>query len=209
MSSSTLGRYSLIDPEGARRHLFGDPGGDVPEANAYIVPGTDVLAGGRSTEGEIRAAILHWGISPDPDDSSRLMATAQSETIARDPGFKESFQRRRCLIAADGFYEWGEPEDGPQVVWKFGAPEGGYLAFAGVYQPLRSANGGGPATGCVIVTTAANELVGQVHNRMPAILDPSDFDAWLDPDTPRSELLDMLQPAQVEGLEAEELDPVP
>ena len=203
------GHYSLTDPAGARRALFGDPDGSVPEPNAQIAPGTDVLAGGRSAEGYIRGAILHWGLPPDRSGSSRLLVNARAETIARTPAFKESFQRRRCLIAADAFYEWGSPEDGPQVAWKFRAADDGYLAFAGIYKPLRLANGEGPATCCVILTTAANDLVGQVHDRMPAIIAPDDFDAWLDPETHRDELQELLRPASDEGLVAEELEPLP
>lgn len=208
MSNPMRGRYSLTDPAGARRNLFGDPNGSVPEPNAEIAPGTEVLAGGRSAEGQIRAAVLYWGIPSERPDSAGLVASARAESVARNPSFKESFQRRRCLIAADAFYEWGMPEEGPQIVWKFRASDDGYLAFAGIYQPLRSANGEGPATGCVVVTTAANGLVGRVHDRMPAIIGRADFDAWLNPDTSREDLQKLLRPVSEAALQAEELAPV-
>ena len=208
MSNPMCGRYSLTDPAGARRDLFGDPNGSVPEPNAHIAPGTEVLAGGRSAEGQIRAAVLFWGLSSERSESSGLVVNARAENVARNPSFRESFQRRRCLIAADAFYEWGMPEEGAQIAWKFRAADEGYLAFAGIYQPLRSASEGGPATGCVIVTTASNDLVGRVHDRMPAILTRADFDTWLDPETPREELQDLLRPVSDDELQAEELEPL-
>ncbi len=209
MSSGKCGRYSLIDPAGARRDLFRDPNGSVPEPNAHIVPGTEVLAGGRSAEGRIRAALLHWGFPSDRSGPSDLVISARAESVGRNPAFRESFQRRRCLVAADSFYEWGTPEEGPQVAWRFRAADSAYLAFAGIYRPLRPANGGasGPVTGCVIVSTAASPVVARVHGRMPAVIAPTDFRVWLDPDTPVEELHDMLRGSYVD-LRAEELAPV-
>ncbi len=209
MSNVVYGRYSLVDPDGARRELFGDPDGSVPEPNEHIVPGTEILVGGRSAEGRVRAALLHWGFPTERPGTGDLVVSARAESVARNPSFRESFQRRRCLIAADAFYEWGRPEEGPQVAWKFRSAQGGYLAFAGIYKPLRTAQdgGSGPATGCVIVSTAANDVVADIHGRMPALIAPADFGVWLDPDTPADELHGMLRRPDVD-LEAEELEPV-
>ena len=129
-----------------------------------------------------------WGIKPSwGKQPSRLLINARSETVNQRPTFRKSFQKRRCLVVADGFYEWQARKEGKQpfrIVLKTREP----FAFAGIWQEVD----GEPAY--VILTTAANRVMRPIHERMPVILKPRQHVAWLDTDLPEADVLEILGP---------------
>ena len=124
---------------------------------------------------------------------------ARSETVAEKPSFRKAFKDRRCLVLSDGFYEWRRTSDGKQPYYihmKDGSP----FAFAGLWESWRD---GEEIRSCTIITTDANELVGEIHNRMPVILPPEDYSLWLDPDfKEREALTSLLRPHPNDAMEA-------
>ncbi len=137
-----------------------------------------------------------WGLVPfwadDPSIGNRLI-NARADTLRKKPAFRSSFKRRRCLIPADGFYEWQRRPRGKVPVCIRRA-DGGLLAFAGLWDEWQSPDGS-PLRSCAIVTTDPNDLMAKIHNRMPAILAPDDEAAWLDPaNQDTTALAEMLRP---------------
>ena len=135
-------------------------------------------------------AWLRWGLVPfwakDLSISSRLI-NARSETVDQKPSFRAAFKRRRCLIPISGFYEWRKFDDGKQphlIRMKDGAP----FALAGLWEHWTSPDGS-EVESCTLLTTEANDFMQPLHHRMPVILDPEDFDLWLDPEIQHAELL--------------------
>ncbi len=123
-----------------------------------------------------------WGFLPSWAKEEKLaykMINARAETVAEKPAFRDAFKNHRCLVVADGFYEWRTTEAGKKPVYihlKSGKPMG----FAGLYSIWTSPEGEKINT-CTIIVTNANDLVAPVHDRMPVIVDPDDQDTWLDP----------------------------
>lgn len=126
--------------------------------------------------------MLHWGLVPrwadDPSVASRMI-NARAESLADKPAFREAFRKRRCLVVTDGFYEWRK-EGKQKQPFLMSRPDGGPFAFAGLWESWR--RGELAIDSCTIVTTTANGLLRELHERMPVILSPSDYDAWLDPE---------------------------
>jgi putative SOS response-associated peptidase YedK len=121
--------------------------------------------------------------------------------VAEKPSYRSAFKKRRCLIPADGFYEW-KKEPGGKQPYHLRLIEGRPFAFAGLWESW-SVEGGEEIRSCTIITTEPNEVAGTVHNRMPVILSPELYGAWLDPDNDdREELLAMLVPYPAEEMEA-------
>ncbi|CAN5513969.1 SOS response-associated peptidase [soil metagenome] len=152
----------------------------------YNVAPTDDVAVVLEQAGTRRVDALHWGLVPrwakDPAIASRMI-NARAETLAANNAFKHAFARRRCLIPADGFYEWttvaGQKRKQPLLIRR---RDGEPLAFAGIWEEWESPDhdGAGVIRSCTIITGPANDLVGTVHDRMPVILPPGEWDAWLD-----------------------------
>jgi putative SOS response-associated peptidase YedK len=128
-----------------------------------------------------------WGF-PQKGPRPKFLVNARAETAASRPSFRDAFGKRRCVIPADGFYEWRAGPDGKRPIW-FHRPDGGLLALAGLYEELPGA-GGVPERRFVVLTTTPNALVAKVHDRMPALLAPDDIEAWLRAPAPR-----LLRPA--------------
>jgi putative SOS response-associated peptidase YedK len=147
---------------------------------------------------------LHrWGLVPSfarSVSAGNRLINARAETVATSPAFRTSFARRRCIIPADGFYEWRR-EGARKQPYLIHAADDRPLAFAGLWAPWRN-----PATGewilsAAVVTTGANGIVGQLHDRMPAILEPSEWPIWGDPEIRDPGLLtELLRPAADEVL---------
>lgn len=142
---------------------------------------------------------LHWGLVPswakDKTAAARLI-NARAETIREKPSFRDAFKRRRCVVPASGFYEWKrDPAAKTRTPHYFtGADDDLPLLFAGLWDTW--AGGGEPLHSFAIVTTAANRQMAAVHDRMPAILPPESWEAWLDPDNDAPDgLLSLLVPA--------------
>ncbi len=134
-------------------------------------------------DGTRRLDLVRWGLVPswadDPKVGSRMI-NARSETVATKPSFRSALRRRRCLVPVTGFYEWtGEP--GHKRAWIFRKGGGKVFAFAGLWETWRGAGAAEPLVTFTILTTAANELVARVHDRMPVVVEPGDHATWLDP----------------------------
>lgn len=135
-------------------------------------------------------ALLRWGLVPpgasDLKVGNRLI-NARAETAAQLPAFRSAFRHRRCLVLADGFYEWKEV-DGKKQPYYFQLRDGGPFAFAGLWDSWNSPEGEAVES-CTVLTTRANELVAPVHDRMPVILLPQHYDLWLDTTVQQKERL--------------------
>jgi putative SOS response-associated peptidase YedK len=130
--------------------------------------------------------LMQWGLIPswakDPSIGSKLI-NARSETVHEKPSFRSAFKRRRCLIAAGGFYEWQKTGSGRKQPFYFSMKASVVFAFAGLWESWQ-----GIET-CTILTTSANELLKPIHERMPVIVKPEDYDVWLDPTVQQAEIL--------------------
>lgn len=199
------GRYTLAVPEpGQIRARF--PVGDSVEIRRRynVAPGDQVLAVTSDREGCPRGELLRWGLVPTWAQSPRLglrLINARSETAAEKPAFRAAFERFRCLIIADGFYEWERVAAGPKPAFRITRATGEPFAFAGLWSIWHGHENEdqGPLRTCAILTTAANTSIASLHDRMPVILAPDAEAAWLDPDTPAAALPDLLS-----GLDAEQ-----
>jgi putative SOS response-associated peptidase YedK len=151
--------------------------------------------------------MLHWGLIPswakDAKMGARLI-NARAETVAEKPAFRSAFRQRRCLVLADGFYEWQQQEEKKQKQpFYFHLREKQPFAFAGLWEHWQDDAAGEEIESCTLLTTEANELMEPIHNRMPVILDPKDYDLWLDPKVKNSELLQpLLRPYATEEMTA-------
>jgi putative SOS response-associated peptidase YedK len=154
---------------------------------------------------ERKAEWMRWGLIPfwakDPTIGSRLI-NARSETVSEKPAFKYAFAKRRCLVLADGFYEWkkGAGSKGRSQPYFFKREDGRPFAFAGLWEFWRSPDGGDVRT-CTIITCEANGLVKPVHERMPVMLSGDKMWAWLSGDQPEA-LLGLLTPYPPEKMAA-------
>lgn len=150
----------------------------VPRYN--IAPGQDILT--IVSDGKNRiGSNMKWGFVPYWAEDKKIgykMINARAETIETKPSFKHSFRRKRCLILADGFYEWKKTADGKQP-YRFVMKDGKTFAFAGLWESWHKGNE--QLVSCTIITTGPNELTSDVHNRMPVILPQHTYDTWLNP----------------------------
>ena len=149
-----------------------------------VAPTDSVYAVIQGKDGHRRLGTLRWGLVPhwarDPSIGSRMI-NARAETL--ESKFRTTFERRRCLIPADGFYEWEKKDDGTRQPWFITRSDGAPMVFAGLWELWRepgSPEDAEPLRTCTIVTTDANDLVARVHDRMPVVLGPGDWDRWID-----------------------------
>jgi len=207
------GRFTLTNPNPRRlASRFDLDGGfeidDRPRFN--IAPTDPVIAIRRSEEArKNEAGVLRWGLLPGvwaEKKGQRPLINARAETVATQPAFKESFEQRRCLIPADGFYEWRKDPEGKVPVWFSPPGEVGeeLFAFAGIWARLEK-KGAEPVTSCALITCQPNDLVRPVHDRMPVVLDRSVEAAWIDPEAKPDELLELLRPAPEDRLRARDV----
>ena len=213
------GRYSLTTPMEAVRRLFDFPERPNLAVRANIAPSQEVAAvrlgedgAGQGSGAGRHLVSLRWGLIPswapsgakEPGLGNRMI-NARAETLAQKPAFRAAFRRRRCLIPADGFYEW-KTERGRKRPYRIALENGGPFAFAGLWErwegPKVGAGaesaGDGAVESCTIVTTEANERLRAIHHRMPVILAPEAYDLWLDPATPGAQAQALLGPAPSE-----------
>ena len=160
----------------------------IPRYN--IAPSQDVLTVVERASAR-EARLLQWGLIPSWSKEAKGIINARVETIEDKPSFKESFERRRCLILADGFYEW-ERNGKISQPYYFQMKDGAPFAFAGIWDRWRS--GDRSITSCAIITTTANELLAEIHTRMPVILRPESYDLWLNENSRAADLKDLLVP---------------
>ena len=163
----------------------------------YNVAPAQNVAAVRSQDGDRGLSMLRWGLIPVWSKKPNIgysLINARSETVASKPAFRAAYRARRCLIPADGFYEWVRKGSVKQP-YLIGLKDGGMMAFAGLWErwfipedvalprSLAELEPGDAVETCTILTTTANETLAPVHHRMPVILQPEDFDAWLDGQT--------------------------
>jgi len=193
------GRYTLTDPDPRmlrmRFKLF--ESAEIDEKPRFNVAPTDpVLAIRLNKEGAREPGRLRWGLIPhyaDPDEFDRLLINARAETVAETPAFRDALRGGfRCLIVADGFYEWRATETGKQPIW-LSRPDRSLFAFAGLWARAKREDGS-QVHSCAIVTCPPSQVVEPIHDRMPVILDPDAEAGWMEPDAPEGDLMDMLVP---------------
>lgn len=177
------GRFTLQTPFSVLMKYFAFESNLQLALRYNIAPTQDVLTV-RLVEQKRQPAIVCWGLMPfwanDPKIGNRLI-NARSEEAAKKPSFRAAMKTRRCLIPAASFFEW-EKIGKAKRPYYFTSADDNPFAFAGLWERW-SKGDGEPIESCTILTTAANELVKPYHDRMPVILSPGDYDAWLDPAT--------------------------
>lgn len=177
------GRYLLVSPIEALRRVFAAaPSGLNLAPRWNIAPTTACLVLRRAADGERRFDMLRWGLVPAwarDDSGAARMINARGETVAEKPAYRDALRRRRCLVPADGFYEW--PEDGPdRRPVLFRRQDLQPFAFAGLWETWRRPEGGELET-FTIVNTEARGFMRAYHHRVPIVLDADAQAAWLDP----------------------------
>ncbi len=176
------GRYSLTSAPEAMRQLFDLDGPLLNLAPRYNIAPTQEAPVIRAGSGGGRElAMLRWGLVPswskDGPDSGYSMINARAETVAEKPAYRAAFRDRRCLVPADGFYEWKKEGKGKQP-FRFTMADAAPFVMAGLWEGWRRPDGG-MLQSFTIIVTAPNSLVAQVHDRMPAILDRAGAARWL------------------------------
>lgn len=200
------GRFTLATPEQDIAQQFSLT--DVPhlEARYNIAPTQPVAAVRLQREGGGRELVmLHWGLIPfwadDPKIGNRMI-NARAETVEEKPSFRNAFRRRRCLVLADGFYEW-KKENGWKQPYYVRMDDGRPFAFAGLWEFWKDDETETAIESCTLLTTQPNGVVRPIHKRMPVILHPRDYDLWLDVETADVERLKaILGPYPAEEMEA-------
>ncbi len=197
-SGAEIAAYFALAAAADERTILREDGSPlVPRFN--IAPSQSILTIVPDGEGGRRVSWKRWGLVPawarDPGIGAKLI-NARAETVASKPSFRGAFRRHRCLIAADGFYEWTPRSQGRRP-FHFTARAEPLLAFAGLHEVWRPEAGGEAdrIESCTVITTEASEDVAPVHSRMPVLLAPSLFEAWLSAEASREALEAMLVPA--------------
>ena len=196
------GRYTLSQSEESIAAAFGITAIPKLLPRYNIAPTQPVPSVLLRNESQRQLQLLHWGLIPswakDPSMGAKMI-NARAETIAEKPSFRSAFRRRRCLIVADGFYEW-QRRDKRKQPYYFRVGAGELFAFAGLWEHWQNA-AGDEIESCTIVTTDPNDLMQSIHDRMPVILHPQDYDRWLDPATDSSRLLELLRPFEANEMQ--------
>ena len=197
------GLYSLRRTPAETRTLFNYV--DQPDfpPRPYVAPGGP-MAIVRLEEGQRRFALVRWGFIPSwtrEIKPGKPLINARGETVADKPSFRNAFRRRRCLVPADGFYEWRGDIPGKKQPFLFRRPDQGLFAFAGLWEHWAGADGSELETG-LIITTSPNRVAAPIHDRMPVIIAPEDHETWLSGEPGAA--LSLIRPAPDELLIAEE-----
>jgi putative SOS response-associated peptidase YedK len=193
------GRYSLATPAQIDLRSRFALGESLEIRRRFnVCPGDDAVAVTTTRDGEPRGELLRWGLVPHwaKDTSTGFkMINARAETVAERPAYRDALRTRRCLIVADGFYEWqGRPRAKAKLPWHVTRADGAPFAFAGLWA-IWHGEGDQVLRSCTIITTDANDRLRYVHDRMPVILpDQGAEEAWLDHDLPPLAALELLTP---------------
>lgn len=212
--ASARKRIELLEEFSVQRDAVAEP--LAPDYNvaptkpvyAVLTRGADTAVG-RPGQPERQLRVVRWGLVPfwakDTKIGSRLI-NARAETVADKPAFRRAFAQRRCLLPADGYYEWQQTADGPKQPFFITRADGGSLAFAGLYELWRDATvpDGDPEAWlwtATIITTSAPDELGKIHDRMPMTVGAAGWADWLDPANSRAaDVSALLTPAAVSGL---------
>lgn len=199
------GRYTLTQPREAIATTFGLDSETLPDiAPRYNIAPSQPVAIIRAESQTLTPQLTHvvWGLIPfwakDPKIGYKLI-NARGETVAEKPSFKAALKYRRCLIPADGFYEWQRRSSGKQPYY-FQLRDRHLFAFAGLWEHWQSPDGS-EIESCTIITTAANEVLRPVHDRMPVIIPPQHYNQWLDLENQKpQDVASLLQPYTAETM---------
>jgi putative SOS response-associated peptidase YedK len=204
------GRFTLRTPAAIlAQRLDCEIDADLPP-RYNIAPTQDIAVVRRQAdEAKRRMAMVRWGLIPAWAKDASLgnrMINARAETVAEKPAFRTAFRRRRCLVAADGYFEWMKREKTKQPYYIRMQDERPF-AFAGLWETWRDRDADETVESCTIITTEANELTRPIHDRMPVILADRDFELWLDPQQQDVEALQpLLRPYPSTGMAADPVD---
>ncbi len=197
------GRFTLTNSAEAVARIFGLA--HLPEfaPRFNIAPSQDVATVRLGHGGDRVLDLLRWGLIPswtkDPAQA-RLMINARSETAAEKPSFRSAMSKRRCLVPASGFFEW-KSEDGVKQPYYFASANGDPLAIASLFEVWHG-KGGEIIESVSLLTTEANAVVSDVHDRMPVILAEDDFESWMDPQAGAADVSHLLVPCSPDRLES-------
>jgi len=153
---------------------------------------------------ERELALLRWGFIPFWAKDAKIGSStinAKSEMVASSAMFRDALKRRRCLVPADGFYEWQKLDAKNRQPWAIGLADGSMFAFAGLWDQWKDPATQQPLETFTILTTEPNELTA-IHNRMPVILTPRDYERWLTPGDPAQPPVDLLRPREASEMTA-------
>ena len=201
------GRFSLTPDLDELQLRFGFRASDLRHTPRYnVAPTQEVLTVTDQGDGNV-GQFMKWGLIPfwakDPRIGSRMI-NARAETVVERPSYREAFQERRCLVLADGFYEWrkdGKIRIPMRIILRSGEPFG----FAGLWETWKNPEGE-LVKSCTIITTVPNDLMEPIHNRMPVILTREAEEQWLDPSNADSaELRELMVPYAASEMEAYEV----
>lgn len=196
------GRFSIATPiEELRERFEAEPPKAEVKPRYNAAPGQDMLV--ITSETPKQMSLFHWGLVPswakDPKIGYKLI-NARAETLAEKPAFRHAFQKHRCLVLADGFYEWDKKQKThvPYHIYLKGHKP---FAFAGLCEYWKDEKGK-ELKSFTIVTTDSNKLVGEIHNRMPVILEPQGEKKWLDPKAKIEDVEKIMKPFPTQKMEA-------
>ncbi len=175
------GRFAFYSPSEATAALFG-ASGSVEVGPRYNIAPTQYVAAIRNDEEQQREIVmLRWGLVPfwakDPAIGNRMI-NARAETVAEKPSYRAAYRHRRCLVLADGFYEWQRQGDG-KVPHFISLASGEPFALAGLWEHWKDKQTGDSLQTTTLITTEANEFMRPLHHRMPVVLEPASADEWL------------------------------
>ena len=194
------GRFSLTVNEAELNLRFEIAGGEAPYISRYNCAPTQMLAVITDQERN-KLSYYRWGLVPswakDPSIGNKMI-NARAETLSEKPSFRSALRNRRCLVPADGFYEW--KMNGKKTPYRIFLKEPRIFSFAGLWEKWKAPDGSLLHT-FTIITTAANEFMSNIHERMPVILSPQDENRWLS-ETDESRILSMLRPCPPELMDA-------
>ncbi|MBN1327853.1 MAG: SOS response-associated peptidase [Candidatus Heimdallarchaeota archaeon] len=212
------GRFARFSPAHVFRMLFQlnefidfppqyniSPGQDIYAVRGIIMRDEQARTTSVAGNFEKEVVLLRWGLIPfwtkDPTIGNRMI-NSRSDTVTEKPSFKTAFKNHRCLVPTDGFYEWQKQKDGGKQPYFIRMKSEEPFAFAGIWDKWKSSEEH-IIESCSILTTEPNSLLKPIHNRMPVIIDPSDFDQWLNPsNTDIEQLKTLLKPFDAKKMDA-------
>ena len=199
------GRFAFFSPAEAVTRLFG-VGFPLELESRYNIAPTQYVAalrGSTGGAGDVEPAMLRWGLVPSWARDSAVgnrMINARAETVREKPSFRAAFKRRRCIVLADGYYEWQRRPDGKHpffITRRDGEP----FAMAGLWESWRG-DGDSPLETCAIITTAAAGAMAELHHRMPVVLSPGESRRWMTlPEADGGELESILKSTAVDAMQ--------
>lgn len=198
------GRFALaVNPETLATHF--NLSGALELASSWnIAPSLNIATITDTQTGSLQLKPRRWGLIPSWAKDAAMgnkLNNARGETVAEKPSFKAALKTRRCLIPASGFYEW-HTENGVKQPWFISLKSAEPMAFAGLWESWQS-SGGEMVESCCIITTSANAIMEPIHERMPVILDPAQWEVWLSQETQKTDhLLPLLCPHEASSMQA-------